>query len=60
MLGRFNVCLEDVQKLVQPSLRHRVALNFDGHSEGIKVDDLLNEIVTGLPTNKTRPKEISQ
>ncbi len=60
MAGRFNVSLEDVQKLVQPSLRHRVALNFDGYSEGIKIDDLLNEIVAGLPTDKTRPEEIRQ
>lgn len=60
MAGRFNVCLEDLQKLVQPSLRHRMALNFDGHSEGIQVDDLLSEIVTGLPTDKTRPEEIKQ
>ncbi len=58
MAGRFNVCLEDLQKLVQPSLRHRMSLNFDGHSEGVQVDDLLNEIITGLPTDKTRPEEI--
>lgn len=60
MLGRFNVCLEDVQKLIQPALRHRIALNFDGHSEGIVIDDLLNEIISGLPTDKTRPEDISQ
>lgn len=59
MSGRFNVSLEDVQKLVQPALRHRVALNFDGHSEGIVIDDLLNEIISGLPTDKTRPGEIN-
>lgn len=60
MAGRFNVSLEDVQKLAQPSLRHRIALNFDGYSEGVKIDDLLNEILAGLPTDKTRPEEITQ
>lgn len=59
MSGRYNVSLEDIQKLVQPSLRHRVALNFDGLSEGIVIDVLLNEIISGLPTDKTRPEEIS-
>lgn len=58
MAGRFNVSLDDLKKLAQPSLRHRIALNFDGYSEGIKIDDILNEIIAGLPTDKTRPEEI--
>jgi MoxR-like ATPase len=51
--GRFNVCLEDVQQLAAPALRHRIALNFDGLSEGIKVDSLLQEIIKSLPTDVT-------
>lgn len=50
--GRFNVGLEDVRKLIAPALRHRVALNFDGLSEGIRVDDLLAEVVDHVPVDK--------
>ena len=58
MNGRFNVSLEDVQKVAAPALRHRIALNFDGQSEGIRVDDLLNVIIGKLPTAKNRPEAI--
>lgn len=54
-MGRFNVSLDDIQQLACPALRHRIALNFDGQSEGIRVDDLLQNIVNGLPTDLTRP-----
>ncbi len=56
--GRFNVSLDDVRGLVQPALRHRVALNFDGLSEEISVDDLLEEIAAALPVDKQRRSEI--
>ena len=54
-LGRFNVSLDDIQELACPALRHRIALNFDGQSEGIQVDDLIKSIVSGLPTDLARP-----
>jgi MoxR-like ATPase len=57
--GRYNVSLEDIQKLIGPALRHRIALNFDGQSEGIQIDDLLNEIIAELPKDKTRPGFLS-
>jgi MoxR-like ATPase len=56
--GRFNVSLDDIQQLACPALRHRIALNFDGQSEGVRVDDLLQNIVNGLPTDLTRPTGI--
>ena len=57
-LGRFNVSLDDIQQLACPALRHRIALNFDGLSEGIQVDDLLQKIVDSLPTDLNRPTGI--
>lgn len=57
-VGRFNVSLDDVQQLACPALRHRIALNFDGLSEGIQVDELLQTIVNNLPTDLTRPTGI--
>ncbi len=32
-----------------PALRHRVLLNFEGEAEGVKTDDLLQEILKSLP-----------
>lgn len=58
MNGRYNISLEDVQKLAGPALRHRIALNFDGQNEGVKVDDLINEIIHSLPTDETRPEAL--
>ena len=57
-LGRFNVSLDDVRTLVQPALRHRVALNFDGLSEGIRVDDLLTEVIEQTSVEKKGHKEL--
>jgi MoxR-like ATPase len=56
--GRFNVSLDDIQQLAFPALRHRIALNFDGQSEGVRVDDLLQSIINSLPTDLTRPTGI--
>ncbi|MCL6590378.1 MAG: AAA family ATPase [Firmicutes bacterium] len=51
--GRFNACVEDVQQVAAPALRHRIAINFDGLMEGVKVDSLLQEIIQNLPVEIT-------
>jgi MoxR-like ATPase len=38
-----------VKSAALPALRHRVLLNFEGEAEGVKTDDLLNEILKSLP-----------
>jgi len=48
MQGRFNVCLNDLRSCVTPVLRHRIALNFDGQTEDISVDDVLADIVLSV------------
>jgi len=47
--GRFAAAVEDVKSAALPALRHRVLLNFEGEAEGVKTDDLLQEILKSLP-----------
>jgi MoxR-like ATPase len=49
MEGRFAASTEDVKASALPALRHRVLLNFEGEAEGIKTDDLIQELLKGLP-----------
>jgi len=59
-LGRFNASLDDVRAIARPALRHRIALNFDGQSEGLKVDDLIVEVLEYLPVDKNRPAALAE
>jgi MoxR-like ATPase len=47
--GRAYVVPDDVKELARPALRHRVLLNFEGEAEGVKTDDLLQEILKHVP-----------
>jgi MoxR-like ATPase len=49
MEGRFAASIEDVKASALPALRHRVLLNFEGEAEGVKTDDLIQEILKSLP-----------
>jgi MoxR-like ATPase len=57
--GRFNASREDVASLIAPSLRHRISMNFDGQSEGLKTDELLEEIVKSVSNRKNYDDAIS-
>ena len=48
MRGRLNVSIEDVKELALASLRHRIILNFDAHSEGRTDADILREIIDAV------------
>jgi MoxR-like ATPase len=39
--GRLNAAMADLESVLEPALRHRVALNFEGQSEGVRVEDLI-------------------
>ena len=43
--GRYNVSLEDIQDVAKPALRHRMALNIRGETEGVDTDELVDEIL---------------
>jgi MoxR-like ATPase len=47
--GRFAPSFDDVRRSAAPALRHRVLLNFEGEAEGVSTDDVLAEVLAGLP-----------
>lgn len=44
MDGRYSVSLDDVRDAMYICLRHRLLLSFEGEAEGIKTDDILDEV----------------
>jgi MoxR-like ATPase len=46
--GRFAVSCQDVRDAAHPVLRHRILLNYEGHADGVKPDDLIREVVTSV------------
>jgi MoxR-like ATPase len=46
--GRYNVSIEDINDVAKPALRHRIMLNIRGETEGIDMDDIIDEIIGKL------------
>ena len=46
--GRYNVSLDDIKAVAKPALRHRMALNIRGETEGVDTDELIDEILHTL------------
>jgi MoxR-like ATPase len=46
--GRFAVSCQDVRDVAKPVLRHRIIFNFEGQSERVNVDDLLDGVVESV------------
>ncbi len=49
MEGRFSVAIEDVQKVAEPVLRHRVSTNFQAQAEGLTTEDLIERLIRETP-----------
>jgi MoxR-like ATPase len=47
--GRLNLSYEDVEAVALPALRHRLILNFEAEAEGITSDQVLAEVLRGVP-----------
>lgn len=47
--GRFASSTDDVRAVSLPALRHRILLNFEGEAEGIRADQVLQEVIKRLP-----------
>ena len=47
--GRYNVSREDIREVAKPALRHRIILNLRGEAEGIDADDIIEDILEGVP-----------
>jgi MoxR-like ATPase len=52
--GRYSLSYKDIQTVIKPALRHRLILNFEAEAEGIKADDLLDNILKEI---KETPKK---
>ncbi len=50
---RYNVSFEDIRRAVLPAMRHRLILNFEGEAEGIITDEVLEQILSEVPTAVT-------
>ena len=49
--NRFHVAREDLQAMALSVLRHRLILNFEGQAEGLSTDDVLRQIIAGVPAD---------
>lgn len=43
--GRYNVAYEDIKDVAYDVLRHRVFLNFEALSDGVRVEDIIDELL---------------
>ncbi|MBL4845194.1 MAG: MoxR family ATPase [Planctomycetes bacterium] len=48
--GRWNVSFGDIRRVAKPALRHRILLNFEGEADGIKSDEIVDNILDEVPT----------
>ena len=46
--GKPTPSIEDIQSLAPEILRHRILPNFNAEAEGIKVDDIVNQLIQNL------------
>ncbi|MDX1656048.1 MAG: AAA family ATPase, partial [Candidatus Competibacteraceae bacterium] len=46
--GRLHVGFEDIRAMARPVLRHRLLCNFHAESERISVDDIVDQLLTGV------------
>jgi len=46
---RYHVSFSDIAASVLPAMRHRILLNFEGQAEGIRTDDVLEQILESTP-----------
>jgi MoxR-like ATPase len=47
--SRGHASKEDVAATCKPAMRHRIILNFEGEAEGIKPDEVLDEVLEKVP-----------
>ncbi len=50
--GRFSASCDDIRAMAGPSLRHRLILNFEGEAEGVRADDIIDEILNLVPEHR--------
>jgi MoxR-like ATPase len=53
--GRSHVAIADIRDLALDILRHRIVLSYDGLSEGVMVDELLERVLGAVPRPESEP-----
>ena len=48
--GRAAASVDDIQWVAMPALRHRIVLNFEAEAEGVTTDQIVENIVSTLPS----------
>jgi MoxR-like ATPase len=46
--GRSHVAVEDIQALAQPTLRHRILLNYRAEAEGVTVENVVERLLQSV------------
>ena len=46
--GRFHVARDDVNACAKAALRHRIILSFEGEAEGIRADEVIEQVIARL------------
>ncbi|UCD19206.1 MAG: MoxR family ATPase [candidate division WOR-3 bacterium] len=46
--GRYSPTIDDVKSIVHPVLRHRIITNFAAEAEGVKSDDIIDELLDSV------------
>ena len=47
--GRAHVSFADIRAGAVPALRHRLVLSFEGEAEGVGTDEIIEQVLSGLP-----------
>ena len=51
--GRPFVNVEDIEALLKPVLRHRLAVNFAAQSDGITADEIIDRLIESTPSDES-------
>jgi MoxR-like ATPase len=49
MEGRYWVAVEDIRKIAEPVLRHRISTNFQAQAEGLTAEDVIAHLLREIP-----------
>jgi len=52
--GRYNASIEDINAVALPALRHRLIRNYEGESEGITADQIVEQVTKALTSAAAR------
>ena len=55
--ARAHVTVEDINALAQPTLRHRILLNYRAEAEGVTVDKIIDRLVEATKAGTSAPRK---